>query len=190
MAIGTLPLLWKRDSSKAFRRLGVAPRHMDLSWILWKESGKFYTSQHIGLPLGCIAAVHAWHRVVALVTAFIGRILRAPAFRYVDDMFGASKVGVFWSAGRCLDVITAILGLPLDADKSEDSVLSLIVLGARVVVSRSEIALAVAEEKAAFWVTILITILITGICTAATAREFVGRLSFTVSLAANRVGRA
>ena len=65
---------------------------MEFSWILWRESGKFYSSQDIGLPLGCIAAVHAWHRVAALVTVFIKRILLAPCLRYVDDFLERARL--------------------------------------------------------------------------------------------------
>ena len=99
---------------------------MEFSWFLWK-AGKCYSSQVIGRPFGDIAGVHAWHRVAALVTVFIKRILLALCLRYVDDLFGASKAEVYWSAGRCLDFLCDILGLRLDSGRSEEGMESLIV---------------------------------------------------------------
>ena len=81
-------------------------------------------------------------------------------------------------------------GLPLDPDKSEEGVLSMIALGARLSLSAAEVLLTVAEDKAAFWVSILLDILITGVCAPELALKMAGRLSFTVTLAANRVARA
>ena len=155
---GIQPKMWKRDFSKAFRRLGIRAEHLQFAWVLWMIGDLYYRSQHIAQPMGCIAAVHAWHRVGALVTTYVRRILHAPTLRYVDDLFGGSREGVYWTAGRCLDKITALLGLPLDPGKSENDMVSMTVLGARVVASLSEeqVALCISEDKAAksgfqFW---------------------------------------
>ena len=81
------------------------------------------------MPLESVAAVHYWNLVVYVVTAYVKRFLLAPVCRHADDLFGCSRVAVFWSGSRCLDVITTLAGLPLDQKKSKTDMMSLDALG-------------------------------------------------------------
>ncbi|CAJ1445216.1 unnamed protein product [Effrenium voratum] len=80
----------------------------------------------------------SWHGVCSVRVApccfMLCRILRAlfmcPSARYVDDFFGVSRASVQWNAGRILTVISSVLGFPVDDDKSAESDIRLIVLGA------------------------------------------------------------
>ena len=112
LRFGVCPRMWKRDFSKAFRRVGVRSDHLQYAWVLWVFAGDFFRSQHLAQPMGSVSAVHAWHRVAALLTTFVKRILRCPTLRYVDDLFGASRRGPLWTTGICLDALTLMLGLP------------------------------------------------------------------------------
>ena len=102
------------------------------------------------MPMGSISAVHAWHRVGSVIIAYMRRILRCPVARYVDDFFSASREGISWCGGACLDLLSKVLGLPLDPKKSETKVTSLLLLGARLSTSLAtmDVVIAVEEDKA------------------------------------------
>ena len=57
---------------------------------------------------------------------------RAPLSRYVDDFFGASRSGIFWTGGNLLDVLGLALGFPMDPEKSVDYSVLMDVLGIEV----------------------------------------------------------
>ena len=59
-------------------------------------------------------------------------VAKAPVGRYVDDFFGASRDGVFWTGGRLLDILGLALGFPMDSGKSVDAALLMDVLGIEV----------------------------------------------------------
>ena len=37
--------------------------HRDFARIMFTVGGVVYSSQHLGMPFGSVASVHAWHRV-------------------------------------------------------------------------------------------------------------------------------
>ena len=189
---GRLPLMWKRDFSKAYRKIGIKPAHLPLANVIWKVAQKLMESQHRGMIMGSIAAVHGWHRTANVPMSYLRRILRVPACKYVDDFFGCSGKGIHFSGGRCLDILSELCGLPLDAKKSEDDKVSMVVIGARVCASQQsdDVAIAVSEDKAVAWGEDLRLIEETGVCEPHHAEKTAGRLSFSVSISANRVGRA
>ena len=63
LAAGATPRMWKRDVSKAFRRLPVDASHLDLSWAAFVSEGVHMVAQHVAMSFGTTSAVHAWHRV-------------------------------------------------------------------------------------------------------------------------------
>jgi len=52
----------------------------------------------------------------------------------VDDYYGASRAGVELTGGVLLTLLAELVGRPTDPGKSEDGVLSMILLGARITV--------------------------------------------------------
>ena len=52
--------------------------------------------------------------------------------RYVDDYFGASRLGIKWSGGRLLSLLCSLTGSVCDNDKNVDDEVSMIVLGLTV----------------------------------------------------------
>ena len=124
--------MWKRDVSKAFRRCPISVDHLDLSWVVFAAEGLYWVSQHLGMPFGATSAVYAWHRVGNLLAWVILTSARAPLGRYVDDFFGASRSGIFWTGGKLLDVLGLALGFPMDPEKSVDSSVLMDVLGIEV----------------------------------------------------------
>ena len=192
LAYGFQPRLWKRDFSKAYRRLGIFWKHLPLAWVAWFHDGEFLEAQHFAMPMGSISAVHAWHRVGSVIIAYMRKVLRCPVGRYVDDFFSASRDGIFWCGGACLDLLASLLGLPLDSAKSVTKVTSMLLLGARLSTSTvsMDVVIAVAEDKAAKWDKDLSDILENQCCDPVKAGKMAGRLSFLVTTAADKIGRA
>ena len=192
MAADVLPKMWKRDISRAFRRVPVYHGHLDLSWVVWCSLQVMFTSQHRGMPFGTISAVYAWHRIGYALQWILLRHLKAPCGRFVDDFFGVSKDGVYWSAGRCLTVISVVLGFPTDEDKSANDLMTMIVLGTEAVIDwpRRSINTAIDSVKAEKWLKLLLQCLEDSCMQPEVALKFAGRLNFAVCAAGNRVGRA
>ena len=107
-------------------------------------------AQHLAMPFGTTSAVHAWHRTGAFLLAAVRRLCLAPSGRYVDDFFGASREGVYWTGGKCLDVIADLVGFPCKPEKSVEELGRIVVLGAQVAVSLAArtISVQIDEKKA------------------------------------------
>jgi len=80
----------------------------------------------------------------------------------------------------------------MDPDKAEDTLQSLIVLGALVrdVPEKGIVTIQVSEDKAREWSKQLEDCVAAGRCEAGLSAKFAGRLSFAVTLAADKAGRA
>ena len=192
MRNGVCPEMWKRDISKAFRRLPVQISHLDMSWVVFLHAGIIWAVQHLGMPFGTTAAVYAWHRIGGFMSAVVQRLCNAPVARYVDDYFGASRSGVKYSGGKCLEIFAELLGFPTDPAKSDDHTLKLLILGAEVAVilAQQSVSVCVAHDKAVKWSRLLHESILKNNCDAGMASKQAGRLSFAVSVTTNKVGRA
>jgi hypothetical protein len=78
---GIMPQQWKRDISKAFRRVPILAAHLDLAWVVWRALGLLWVSQHRGMPFGTISAVYGWHRVGHALWWLLMILFKAPAAR-------------------------------------------------------------------------------------------------------------
>ena len=94
--------------------------HLDMWWVAWMDEGVAWAAQHLGAPFGATSAVYAFHRFGSFLAAAVRRLGRAPLGRYVDDFFGASRIGVYWTGARMLSVLTELIGRPCDAAKNVD----------------------------------------------------------------------
>ena len=184
--------LWKRDVSKAFRRLPISHQHHDLCWVAFLVHGIGYAAAHRGMPFGTISAVYAWHRVGGFLLAIVRRMFLAPGGRFVDDFFGCNRRGVKLTGGHCLSIIATLVGLPCDPLKDAHFVQEMTVLGALVSVDvpRYGVSVAVSQDKAERWCRQLDRMLADGTCDPGQASKFAGRFSFAVSVSCDRVGRA
>eukprot|EP00971_Amphidinium_carterae_P116065 2299382-Amphidinium_carterae.1 len=171
--------MWKRDVSKAFRRLPIALQHLEFAWVVWLNQGHTYMAQHRGMPFGAISSVYGWHRAGNFLLAVVTRLCLAPAAKYVDDFFGASK--------------SQLIGLPCDEAKDADDALLMVVLGAQVSLSfypEPKLTMKVDEDKASRWASALQTSLVDQVMSPGEAAKLAGKLSFAVTVQANKVGRA
>ena len=189
---GIVPELWKRDISSAFRRVPILAAHLEFAFVAWWHDNEVWISQHLGMPFGTVSAVYAWHRVGHALLFLVMVLCKAPMGRYVDDYFGACRQGVTYTGGVCLTIIATLLGFPTDDAKDADNMMRMTVLGAMVIVDfpAKAVLTHVSESKAEKWKTILLALLESGVCTSQEAASMGGRLSFSVTTSANRVGRA
>ena len=184
--------LWKRDISKAFRRIPVRVEHHCFAWTVWIHEGCLLVAQHKGMPFGTVSAVYAWYRVGFMLCRILRALFMCPSARYVDNFFGASRASVQWNAGRILTVISSLLGFPVDDDKSAESDIRLIVLGAVCGIDwpRRQLRTCVEVSKAAKYSAQLLNVISQGCLATGDASKLAGRLSFAVTVSGNRVGRA
>ena len=192
LTAGIMTQLWKRDVASAFRRIPIRSDHLDLAWVAWWADNGIWVAQHLGMPFGTVSAVYAWHRMGHALLLIVMVLFKVPMGRYVDDYFGANREGVTCTGGHCLSVIAALIGLPTDDNKDASDVISVALLEATVIVHQPNctVLVKVEKEKAEKWVNILLAWLASGVCSPQDAAAMPGRLSFSVTLAANRVGRA
>ena len=144
------------------------------------------------MPLGATSSVYAWHRIGNLLAWLLLVHARCPLGRYVDDFFGASRAGVSWTGGRMMDMLCNCLGFLSDPKKSCDSSWTMDVLGLEVdlVWAQKLVRLRVMPEIARWWLAILGRLLEDRRLSAEESAKMAGRLSFAVTMSANRVGRA
>ena len=181
--------MWKRDVSKAFRRVPIKAQHLEFAWAVWMHEGLLWVAQHRGMPFGTVSAVYAWHRVGHMLQAIVSKIFRAPVARYVDDFLGASKD---LSGGVLLSSLAVLLGFPTDSAKDADQTEAMVVLGAlcRVDFPTKVLKTHVEESKANKYAQSLRDMLDNSTLEPGQASKLAGRLSFAVTVSGNRVGRA
>ena len=88
---GETPALWKLDVDSAFRRIPLDVNHIWAAAVAFKYKGIPYVSTHHATPFGATSSVWSWERVGAAITHMARVILKIPAHRYVDDLFGADR---------------------------------------------------------------------------------------------------
>ena len=125
---GVEPLQWKRDISKAFRRVPICPEHLEFAFVIWRDQGAEWVSQHLCMPFGTVSAVYSWHRVGYVLWLIVVDLFRAPLARCVDDFFGCSRAGVVWTGGAVLTVLSRLLGFMTDPGKDADNMIQVVVL--------------------------------------------------------------
>ena len=91
-----------------------------------------------------------------------------------------------------LDVLSKLVGLPLDDAKSESECLQMVLLGACVTIleESQEVSFKVDDAKAEKWASDLDDIRDKLVCDPKRSERLAGRLNFAVCLASNRIGRA
>ena len=88
---GEKPALWKLDIDSAFRRVPLEPWHRWASAVAFKYKGVPHVASHFACPFGATSSVWSWERVGAMIVTIARKLLRIPAFRYVDDLFSADR---------------------------------------------------------------------------------------------------
>jgi hypothetical protein len=189
---GQTPQQWKRDVSQAFRRVPIQGDHLEYAWVVFLRHGVPYVAQHRGMPFGTSSAVYGWHRVGHFLRTALVKLFLAPAGRYVDDYFGAEPQGIRITGGRCLSALSFLLGVPTEPGKDDDDRACMTVLGVdcEILPDRAAVSLKVDAGKAERWSAQLEEVLERGSLEPGQASKLAGRLSFAVSAAAGKVGRA
>ena len=120
------------------------------------------------------------------------KILKVPVARYVDDFFGASAKGIRCTGGVAVSILSDLLGIPCDIDKAVDYGSLMVVLGIQLNIdfSRKMVTMVIQEAKAKAWAELISSVLAASHLDPGAAAKLAGRLSFAVTAAAGRVGRA
>ena len=188
------PRLWKQDVRKAFRCVPIDQRHQEYSWVVFGVRGRLWVARHLGCPFGATASVHNWHRLGALVVTVARRLFLAPVARYTDDFFGCDAVDVApgLQAHEVLKFVAMLVGLDLEPDKEVVSLSRLPVLGGLVHVDFEQLSVMVevSPDKKELWTQRLREINDTCVLDAGSSSKMAGRLSFSVAIIGNAVGRA
>ena len=184
--------MWKRDISKAFRRLPVLSSHVQFAWVMWFHLNQLIAAPHYGMPFGVVASVVVWHRVGAWLARLVVGVTKCPLARYVDDYFGASAKGIYWTGGRVLSILTGLLGFDCDESKSVNDSLRMVVLG--ILVERSmnqcKVWTRIAPEKVPRWLEFLVEAVYDMVMPPWAAAKSAGRLNFALCSGRSRAGRA
>ncbi len=192
LACGRFPLMWKQDVRKAFRACPIFWRHLPFAHVCFLWQGKRYMSGHRSMPFGTISAVAAWHRLGAFACEVCRRLARCPAGRYVDDYYGVCWERIQVTGDIMLAVLMSLVGTSVDPGKGARRMLDMILLGAQLLLDRcrASFSVKVAEAKARKWACQLRQHLQTGLMSAGQASKAAGKLSFSLTITANRCGRA
>ena len=94
-AVGLDARCWKRDISKAFRRVPVCADDLDLMFFVWLDNDELWKAGHRGCPFGAVSSVQNWHRCGNFLQIAILILAKAFVDKYVDDFFGCSRLGVW-----------------------------------------------------------------------------------------------
>jgi len=183
---------WKRDVSRAFRRIPLWPGHQDLAWVIWRVEEQLWKAQQRATGFGPTGAVYAWHRTGSFTRDVLRKLFIVAVGRYVDDYYGTDKRGSVVSGGLATSILLTLLGLPTDEEKSDDFTESIQILGVVLTyVPRTLSTTGMIDPvKAVKWAGQLQEVYELGTCTSGLAAKMAGRLAHSVSATADRVGRA
>ena len=129
MRMGMEPLMFKRDIRKAFRTIPICVKGFELAHVCFAFEGHYWACRQLGMLFGCAAAVLSFHRLRNSFEEMVRKKFMAAIARYVDDCFGAAKVGVRMKGGRVLSQMGELMGIFCDEAKSADDMVEMVVLG-------------------------------------------------------------
>ena len=148
--------LSKSDFKSAYRQCPVCAAHYPFAGLCIADpsEGCTYVGTQCAMPFGAVAAVYAWDRVGAAVTAILRVYLGLPVLRFVDDFFWyiidgrepslAQRTFAREARQNVLDVVGA-LGFGLDPAKTPDPAALMAILGVAVRCPRPTAATLAAE---------------------------------------------
>ncbi|MCP3913923.1 MAG: hypothetical protein GY711_00025, partial [bacterium] len=173
--------LVKADFSSAYRSCPVAPDHLDFAQVLVALRGQVSRSVQWAMPFGAVAAVYAWDRLAALVTAAACRGLVLAVNRYVDDLFFVDFADTAVASRQRLFALAERLGLVLAVEKTPEPSVSLEILGVFVDVSEpGHVVLSLVQAKVELWLLVIDDAVLHRRLSPRECERLVGRLSFAV----------
>ena len=112
--------------------------------------------------------------------------------KYVDDFFGCDPACLLYSGGKCMSILTKLLGLDCDENKSDDDRITMDILGSttEIHVASKTVSVSVTEKKAKKWRQELNACMAGSHCEPEVAQKKAGQLSSIVSVTKERHGRA
>ena len=120
--------MFKRDIRKAYRTIPICVKGLQFAHVCFVFEGHYWACRQLGMLFGCVAAVLSFHRLGNFLQEMIRKKFMAAIARYVDDFFGAAKVGVRMTGGRVLSQMGVLMGIFCDEAKSADDMVEMVVL--------------------------------------------------------------
>ena len=188
--------------------------HIWAAAVAFMYKGIPYVSTHHATPFGATSSVWSWERVGAAITHMARVILKIPAHRYVDDLFGADRfVACLLSLSMCKyaahitfacvrkecaehamkcvrRLVEALLGHGAVADKKAEWGISLQILGVDVAPEVSGYKCKLSKKKAEKCAQMIEAALSTKVLQPGCAMKLAGRLSWATQFLFKRLGRA
>ena len=189
---GHTPVLSKADVSKAFRGIPASSDDEEFLMIAYMVEGIIMVAIDRAMPFGAVGAVWGWHRFANVVLAWVRQVARAPALKYVDDFFTATRNYIKMSAMDVLEVLMSAIGVPLDPRKTEKMKVRLTILGARLAVMAALRAYKITldEEQKMRWMKVLEECVRDAQMDAGIASKSAGQFTWATSWITNKVWRA
>ena len=190
-SIGSVPLLWKADIDSAYRRIPIACRHRWAARVVFGCDGHVYTSDHIAMPFGATASVHAWDRIGELLLRIGRSLLFLPLLRYVDDYFSADRQSCAKHAMLCFArLVRCLLGSSAVSERKLCCASPLTLLGLDVSLSNVGARFTVHADKRQKWMKRIQSALDSNLMSCGLASKLAGALSWATSNLFHRLGRA
>ena len=183
--------MFKADIDSAYRRIPIMAHHLWACWIAFMCGGDVWVAQHMAMPFGALAAVHAWERIGALLCHIACRLLRMAVFRYVDDYFGCERPAVLEHGLGCLvRLIRLLLGASAVADSKVGFGKKIVLLGVQVEAGKHGYKCKPSADKVAKWLVCIGVALDTNCLSPGQASKLAGRLSWSCQHLFHKLGRA
>ena len=175
--------LLKSDFKSAYRGCPILSGHLHLARVLVQSSeGDIFTSGQLAMPFGSVAAVYAWDRVGAALSAILIELFDIPCSRYVDDLFWVDFSSTSSSCRTLALRVISLLGFTLEPEKTPEPSLTLDILGITVSLQQCAEGLCLLllpeARKVAVWMSSISSSLDSGALHQKAASKLAGRLSF------------
>ena len=182
---------FKADIDAAFRRLPAMPVHRRFLSFAFLAQGVAHVAQHLAMPFGAVASVHAWERFGALISHLVRRLLFIPMLRFVDDLCSAERATCAEHALGCIArLVRCILGPSAIAEDKVAVGMPMVVLGLQVRADHGGFSCFPSPDKVKKWRGRIDDALSSGALRPGDAAKLAGALMWACSGMFHRIGRA
>ena len=95
-----------------FHKSFIEPEHRWAAYVAFVYCGEIFVSQHLAMPFGARASVHAWDRIGSLLAFLAQTLLMLPVLRFVDDYFSIELPRAAEHGMQCFArLVRCLLGL-------------------------------------------------------------------------------
>ena len=186
-----LPHLTKADIDSAYRRVPLNPAHRWAASVVFMHRGVAMVAEHMAMPFGAVASVHAWDRVGALLCFIARKILHIPIMRFVDDFFAPELPECAQHSMMAFArLVRLLLGPTAISEHKLSCGMPLVILGLTIDINQYGVRCWPTLDKIAKWVLRIKQALDNKVLLAGQASKLAGALSWATAHIFHRLGRA